>query len=76
MIGQTLKAVVYHNEKNHQQAAAAFEKVLELAPELRGMPLTHNLFWTQFTDDLIASGRLPEARDAGRQKIPGELLRR
>ena len=42
VIGQTLKAVVYHNEKNHQQAAAAFEKVLELAPELRGMPLTHN----------------------------------
>ncbi len=69
LIGQTLKAVVYHNEKNHQHAAAAFEKVLELAPELRGMPLTHNLFWTQFTDDLIASGRLPEARDALRKYL-------
>jgi tetratricopeptide (TPR) repeat protein len=64
VIGQTLRAVVYHNQQNHQQAAAAFEKVLELDPELGGMPLSRSLFWTQFTDDLIASGRVREARDA------------
>src|SRR5579883_3062690 len=33
VIGEMLRGVVYHNQKNPQQAVAAFEKVLELDPE-------------------------------------------
>jgi tetratricopeptide (TPR) repeat protein len=62
IIGSTLRAVVYHNDKNPQQAVAAFEHVLELDPELREMPLPRNLFWTEFAEDLVASGRIDDAR--------------
>jgi tetratricopeptide (TPR) repeat protein len=62
VIGSTLRAVVYHNDKIPQQAVAAFERVLELDPELREMPLPRNLFWTQLADDLSSSGRIDDAR--------------
>ena len=45
-----------------QQAVAAFERVLELDPELRDMPLPRTLFWTQLADDLVSSGRIDDAR--------------
>jgi tetratricopeptide (TPR) repeat protein len=41
------------------------------------MPLPRPLFWTQFTDDLISSGRIPEAEDGLRKflaKSPDALL--
>jgi len=63
-IGETLRAVVYHNEANSQMAAAAFERALELDPELREIPLPHRLFWSLFTDDMISSGRIDDARVA------------
>jgi superkiller protein 3 len=62
VIGSTLRAVVYHNDEIPQQAVAAFERVLELDPELREMPLPRNLFWTQFAEDLVGSGRIDDAR--------------
>ena len=62
VIGSTLRGVVYHNDKIPQQAVAAFERVLELDPELREMPLPRNLFWTQLADDLVSSGRIDDAR--------------
>jgi tetratricopeptide (TPR) repeat protein len=62
VIGSTLRGVVHHNDKLPEQAVAAFERVLELDPELREMPLPRNLFWTQLADDLIASGRIDDAR--------------
>jgi tetratricopeptide (TPR) repeat protein len=62
VIGSTLRGVVYHNDKIPQQAAAAFERVLELDPELREMPLPRNLFWSQLADDLVSSGRIDDAR--------------
>lgn len=61
VIGQTLRGVVYHNDKNPQQAVAAFERVLELDPELHEMPLERRLFWSHLADDLIAAGRFDEA---------------
>jgi tetratricopeptide (TPR) repeat protein len=63
VIGQTLRGVVYHNDKNPQQAVAAFERVLDLDPELREMPLVRGLFWSHLADDLIECGRF---EDAGR----------
>jgi predicted Zn-dependent protease len=85
VIGEMLRGVVYHNQKNPQQAVAAFEKVLELDPELREMPASRGLFWNQFTADLAASGRLEDVRrhltkllentpDAGWMNRLGETL--
>jgi tetratricopeptide (TPR) repeat protein len=62
VIGQTLRGVVYHNDSNPQQAVAAFERVLELDPQLREMPLSRRLFWSHLADDLIACGRTDDAR--------------
>jgi tetratricopeptide (TPR) repeat protein len=62
IIGATLRAVVHHNQKNRQEAVAAFERVLELDPQLHEMPLPHFLFWGQFADDLMGSGRIDDAR--------------
>ena len=61
VIGWTLRGVVYHNDKNPQQAVAAFERILELDPELREMQLPRRLFWSHLADDLIASGRIDDA---------------
>ncbi len=85
VIGEMLRGVVYHNQKNPQQAVAAFEKVLELDPELREMPASRGLFWNHFTADLAASGRLAEVSrhltrllqntpDAGLMNRLGETL--
>ena len=44
VIGSMLRGVVYHNDKNPQQAVAAFERVLELDPELSEMPASRGMF--------------------------------
>jgi tetratricopeptide (TPR) repeat protein len=62
VIGATLRGVVYHNDKNSQKAVAAFERVLELDPELGQAPLTPLLFACHLADDLVASGRIDDAR--------------
>ena len=59
-IGYTLQGVVYHNDKDHEQAAAALEHVLKLDPELRVMPLPRALFWSHLADDVAGSGRLDD----------------
>jgi tetratricopeptide (TPR) repeat protein len=61
VIGARLRGVVYHNDSNPQQAVAAFERVLQLDPELREVPGPHTLFWTELADDLIAVGRIEDA---------------
>jgi tetratricopeptide (TPR) repeat protein len=60
-IGYTLRGVVAHNDKNYEQAAASFEKVLELDPDLRLMPLPHPLFWSHLATNVMASGRIDDA---------------
>lgn len=64
VIGSTLRGVVYHNDHNPQQAVAAFRRVLELDPQLRETPLARSLFWSHLADDLAASGRIDDARQA------------
>jgi tetratricopeptide (TPR) repeat protein len=61
VIGHILRGFAYHNDRNPQQAAAAFERALELDPDLREMPAARTLFWDHFTEDLAASGRLSDA---------------
>jgi tetratricopeptide (TPR) repeat protein len=60
-IGHMLRGVVNHRDNKPQQAVASFERVLELDPELREMPLSHRFFWTHLAEDLIASGRIDDA---------------
>jgi tetratricopeptide (TPR) repeat protein len=60
-IGHTLRGVVAHYDQNYEQAALSLEKVLELDPDLRVMPLPHALFWDHLTNDLIAIGRVDDA---------------
>jgi tetratricopeptide (TPR) repeat protein len=61
-IGYTLKGVVYHNDGSPETAVGSFERVLELDPELRLMPLPPREFWTYLADDLLAIGRAADAR--------------
>jgi tetratricopeptide (TPR) repeat protein len=61
IIGETLRGVIYHNNNNPQRAAACFERVLEMDPQLHDMPLSYRLFWTHFADDLLACGRVDDA---------------
>lgn len=80
VIGTTLRGVVYHNDRNPQQAVIAFKRVLELDPQLTETPLARNLFWSHLADDLADSGRLDEARQVliealAKESSPGLLNR-
>jgi tetratricopeptide (TPR) repeat protein len=63
VIGSMLRGVAYHNDRNQQQAVAAFERVLELDPDLNEMPASRAMFSNHYAMDLINSGRI---EDAGR----------
>jgi tetratricopeptide (TPR) repeat protein len=53
---------IEHEQKHPDRAAAAYERVLALDPELRLLPLPRPLFWTNLARDLIDSGRPAQAR--------------
>jgi tetratricopeptide (TPR) repeat protein len=59
---RTLEAIVHHESKQYVQAIGAFERVLQLDPSLKVMPLPHPLFWKNLAVDLMAEGRAAEAR--------------
>jgi tetratricopeptide (TPR) repeat protein len=61
-IGYTLRGIVHHNQKNHEDAVVALERVLVLDPELRVMPLPRRLFWSHLVSELMAMGRPADAR--------------
>lgn len=61
-IGYTLRGVVHYDEENHEDAAAAFERVLALDPDLKVMPLPTRLFWDQLISELMKTGRAADAR--------------
>ena len=61
-IGHTLFGVVQQNQDNPELAVPSFEKVLELDPELKQMPLPRRLFWGQLVGDLLVMGRFADAR--------------
>jgi tetratricopeptide (TPR) repeat protein len=53
---------IEHEQKHPDRAAAAYERVLVLDPELRLLPLPRQLFWTNLARDLIDSGQPAQAR--------------
>lgn len=56
-IGYTLDGVVNHDTEEFEAAAAAFEKVVKLDPDLHSMPLDPILFWSHLGFDLLQVGR-------------------
>lgn len=62
ILAATIRGVVHHNDKSHEQAAADFEQVLKLDPELKQTPLARGLFYNHLAEDLLSSGRADDAR--------------
>jgi tetratricopeptide (TPR) repeat protein len=60
--GQTLAGIGHHELKQYAEAIGAGERVLQLDPELREMPLPTTLFWNNLALDLMAVGRSADAR--------------
>jgi tetratricopeptide (TPR) repeat protein len=60
-IGYTLRGTIEHNRKNRGEAVAAFERVLEIDPDLRVMPFPRPIFWGDLAADLIKIGRPGDA---------------
>jgi tetratricopeptide (TPR) repeat protein len=63
VIGHTLAGVVYHSCFDSELAVFEFDRVLELDPELKKMPLKpRSMFWLQYGHDLLKVGRWGDAR--------------
>jgi tetratricopeptide (TPR) repeat protein len=63
VIGHTLAGVVYHNTFDAELAVFEFDRVLELDPELKRMPLKpRSMFWIEYGHNLLKVGRWGEAR--------------
>jgi tetratricopeptide (TPR) repeat protein len=63
VIGHTLAGVVHHNTRDSELAVFAFDRVLELDPDLKRMPLKPlSTFWTEYGHNLLVVGRWEEAR--------------
>jgi tetratricopeptide (TPR) repeat protein len=60
--GHTLAGIGFHVAKHADQAVSSFERVLELDPELKQMPLPQPLYWDHLALDLMAIGRTSDAR--------------
>jgi tetratricopeptide (TPR) repeat protein len=58
----TLSAIAHHEMKHYALAVEAGRKVIEVDPELKGMPLPRTLFWNNLALDLLALGRPDDAR--------------
>jgi tetratricopeptide (TPR) repeat protein len=61
-IGYTIRGEVHYNQKNHEDAVSALERVLVLDPELKLMPLPRRLFWSHLVYELMAVGRPADSR--------------
>lgn len=60
-MGYTLQGAVAHQDHNHERTVEAFEKVLQLDPGLREMPLPRPAFWNYLASALIKVGRHEDA---------------
>ncbi|MHC5544458.1 tetratricopeptide repeat protein, partial [Singulisphaera rosea] len=62
-IGHTLSGLIYHRTGYTDQSVAQFQRVLELDPLLKAMPLDPSWqFWAYLAEDLLSLGRSSEAR--------------
>lgn len=64
VVGATMVGSYQHNRQEYEQAVAAFDRVLELDPELRRMPLPKPTFWRYYAVNLLSIGRTDAVRRA------------
>jgi tetratricopeptide (TPR) repeat protein len=69
--GQTLSAIGHHELNHYEQAVTAGERVLEIDPELKEMPLPSGLFWNNLALDLVAQGKTSEAESYLKRALRG-----
>ncbi len=63
VIGHTLAGVAHHNTSDSEFAVFEFDRVLQLDPELKQMPLKpRSMFWLEYGQNLLAVGRSGDAR--------------
>ena len=60
--GRTLLGIAHHVLKEYEEASEQFERIVQLDPTLATMPLPRALFWDHLAIDLMAQGRVGEAR--------------
>jgi tetratricopeptide (TPR) repeat protein len=60
--GYALIGIVFHDEHKVDEAIAAYEKVLQLDPDLSRLSYPADLFYTDLSEDLLEAGRPAEAR--------------
>jgi len=60
--GHTARGLILHDAQKPEQAASAFETVLELDPDLRHCTLARTAFYTGLIQALLESGRPADAR--------------
>jgi tetratricopeptide (TPR) repeat protein len=60
--GYSLIGTVHHDELHPDLAVEADEQVLKLDPELKLLTVPVEMFWADFAEDLINSGRAADAR--------------
>jgi tetratricopeptide (TPR) repeat protein len=60
--GYALMGAIHHDRNSAAKAAAAYEKVVELDPELRTLDLPAPIFWTNLAQDLLNSGQPAKAK--------------
>jgi tetratricopeptide (TPR) repeat protein len=71
-IGYTLRGTVEHSRRNRLEAVAAYERVLEIDPELHVMPFPRQIFWSELASDMIGLGRLNDANEYLNRALAGE----
>ena len=57
VVGYTLQGLGHHDNQDSEPAVDAFERVLELDPELDGLPISRSMFWSILTSELLGLGR-------------------
>jgi tetratricopeptide (TPR) repeat protein len=63
VIGHTLAGVVYHDTRDPEHAVVEFDRVLELDPHIKQMPLRpRSMFWAEYGQNLLAVGRVDDAK--------------
>jgi tetratricopeptide (TPR) repeat protein len=70
-LAYTLIGSIQHEQKHPERAADAYERALSVDPDLHSVALPPEIFWTNFAQDLIASGRPARARQILEQALAG-----
>lgn len=60
--GLTLQGTLHHEADHPREAVSFYEQVLKRDPQLRQLPIAESVFWKEFAEDLLRSGRAGESR--------------